>query len=69
MLSEPDGKKIRTHKYAIDHEGQLYPVTKIVSLATGVSVNEFSGGRHPGHANGRKLICGACETPYQETGF
>ena len=33
-----------TYKYAIPYENRLYPVKKIVSLATGVAVDEFSGG-------------------------
>ena len=32
------------HKYAIQHNEKLYPVKKIISLATGVHVSEFSGG-------------------------
>lgn len=31
-------------KFAIEHEGKLYPVKKVVSLATGVPLGEFSGG-------------------------
>lgn len=33
-----------SHKYAIFHEMKLYPVKKVISLATGLSVTEFSGG-------------------------
>jgi len=33
-----------TYKYAIEQNGGLYPVKQIVSLATGVPVNTFSGG-------------------------
>ena len=40
------------HLYAIDHGGHRYPVKKIVSLASGVPVNQLHGG--PGRAN--KLI-------------
>lgn len=32
------------HKYAIRHEDRLYPVKKIVSLATSTPTQEFSGG-------------------------
>ncbi|APR04828.1 HNH endonuclease [Thauera chlorobenzoica] len=35
----------KSQLYAIDHGGQLYPPKQIVSLATGVSVRLFSGGR------------------------
>jgi 5-methylcytosine-specific restriction enzyme A len=41
----------RAHKYAIEHGGRRYPVKKIVSIATGIPVKDFSGGRHPGHTN------------------
>jgi 5-methylcytosine-specific restriction protein A len=33
------------HRYAIHAAGELYPAKKIVSLATGIAVGEFSGGR------------------------
>ncbi len=33
------------HRYAIRHEGRLYPVKRIVSLATGAPVSTFNGGR------------------------
>jgi hypothetical protein len=33
-----------TYRYAIERNGQLYPVKQIVSMATGVPVSEFSGG-------------------------
>jgi hypothetical protein len=32
------------YKFAIAHEGQLYPVKQIVSMAAGVAKNTFSGG-------------------------
>ncbi|WP_200603895.1 HNH endonuclease [Pseudomonas sp. S44] len=35
-----------THRYAINVNGTLYPVKKIISLATGVAVNDLRGG-HP----------------------
>jgi hypothetical protein len=34
----------RAHHYAIRHQGRLYPVKQIISLATGVPVQSFSGG-------------------------
>jgi hypothetical protein len=37
-------KEDANYKYAIEYEERLYPVKKILSLATGVPVNEFSGG-------------------------
>ena len=43
----------RAHQYAIEHDGQLYPVKKIVSLASGEPVGSFSGGRGSGQANRR----------------
>jgi len=33
-----------TYKYAIERNGQLYPVKQVVSLATGITVDQFSGG-------------------------
>jgi hypothetical protein len=39
-----DWEKNGTYRYAIEHDGKLYPVKKIVSLATDVSVRTFSGG-------------------------
>jgi len=35
----------QAHRYAIDVNGELYPAKKIVSLATGIPVGEFTGGR------------------------
>jgi hypothetical protein len=32
------------HKYAILHEGRYYPVKKIISMATDLSTDDFSGG-------------------------
>ncbi|MDD4627432.1 MAG: DUF3578 domain-containing protein [Syntrophomonas sp.] len=34
----------KNHKYAIQREGQLYPVKYIISIATGDPVSSFSGG-------------------------
>jgi predicted HNH restriction endonuclease len=39
------------HLYAIERDGQRYPVKQIVSMATGLPVSEFSGGQAPGDAN------------------
>lgn len=36
----------QAHRYAVHAGGELYPAKKIVSLATGIAVGEFSGG-HP----------------------
>lgn len=33
------------HRYAVHAGGELYPAKKIVSLATGIALGEFSGGR------------------------
>jgi 5-methylcytosine-specific restriction enzyme B len=33
-----------SHKYALEHNGQRYPVKKIVSIATDTPVGSFSGG-------------------------
>lgn len=41
----------RTYRYAIEKGDRRYPVKKIVSLATGIPVSDFSGGVDPGHAN------------------
>lgn len=41
----------RAHKYAIEHDGQHHPVKKIASLASGISVSEFSGGEIASQAN------------------
>jgi 5-methylcytosine-specific restriction enzyme A len=41
----------KAHKYAIVHQGRKYPVKKIASLASGVSVSQFFGGVDVGHTN------------------
>jgi predicted HNH restriction endonuclease len=41
----------KAHLYAIDLNGQHYPVKQIVSMATGMPVSEFSGGQTSGQAN------------------
>ena len=33
-----------TYKYAVQHDGKLYPCKYILSLATGVPTSGFSGG-------------------------
>jgi len=33
------------HRFAIEEQGNVYPVKKVISLATGTPVSEFSGGR------------------------
>lgn len=40
-----DWEQKKSQLYAIDFEGSLYPPKQIVSLATGLSVRQFSGGR------------------------
>jgi len=39
----------QAHKYAIEESRVLYPVKRVISLATGVPVSELHGG--PGRAN------------------
>jgi len=39
-----DWEQNRAHLYAIEHDGQRYPVKQIVSMAAGLPVSEFSGG-------------------------
>jgi predicted HNH restriction endonuclease len=41
----------RAHRYAIRQEGRRYPVKQIISMATGMSVSDFSGGQAVGDAN------------------
>ncbi|MDG2319948.1 MAG: HNH endonuclease [Rhodospirillaceae bacterium] len=41
----------KNYKFALQYEGQSYPVKMILSLATGIDRNEFSGGKDAGHAN------------------
>ena len=41
----------RAYRYAIEHNGQRYPVKQIVSMAIGMPVSEFSGGEAAGDAN------------------
>ncbi len=40
-----DWETNRAHRYAIRANGRLYPVKKVISIATGVTVDRFSGGR------------------------
>jgi predicted nucleic acid-binding protein len=47
LRGTPDWSGWESHgrqKYAITHEGRLYPVKKVISLASGVPRGEFSGG-------------------------
>jgi 5-methylcytosine-specific restriction protein A len=41
----------KAHLYAAKHDGKLYPVKKIASIASGIPVRSFSGGRRAGDAN------------------
>jgi putative restriction endonuclease len=41
----------QSHRYAIRHKGQLYPVKQVVSLATGIPVSRLNGGVSPGSTN------------------
>lgn len=55
----------KAHKYAISHENRFYPVKKVVSIATGVGVDTFSGG---GEANGYAQQRGFSVVPLRENG-
>lgn len=57
----------KAHKYAIRHEGRLYPVKHIVSLASGVPVRVFNGGKSSGHANGVAQTAGFEIVPLRGT--
>jgi hypothetical protein len=46
-----DWEQNRAHLYAIEHDGQRYPVKQIVSMATGLPVSEFSGGEAAGECS------------------
>jgi predicted HNH restriction endonuclease len=46
-----DWEQNRAYRYAIEQEGQRYPVKQIISIATGMPVSEFSGGEASGDAN------------------
>lgn len=55
-----------TYKYAIERNGQLYPVKQVVSLATGIPVTTFHGGDQANsyvEARGFKVVA----LPRQET--
>ncbi len=52
--SDWEGRK--SHKYAIQHEGRNYPVKHIASMASGIPVSQFSGGRY--HTNQVVEHCG-----------
>ena len=45
-----DWEQNRAHRYAIEYQGQRYPVKQIISMATGMPVSDFSGGRAAGDA-------------------
>lgn len=55
----------KAHKYAISHENRFYPVKKVVSIATGVGVDTFSGGEE---ANGYAQQRGFSVVPLRENG-
>jgi hypothetical protein len=46
-----DWEKNSAHRFAIERDGRHYPVKRIVSLATGLPVSDFSGGKAAGDAN------------------
>lgn len=50
-----DWTQNRAHRYAIRHDGKLYPVKQIVSLAGGISAKQFGGGNE---ANGAVTVHG-----------
>ncbi|MFJ2467534.1 HNH endonuclease [Pseudomonas sp. NPDC087615] len=60
-----DWENNQAHRYAIDAGGELYPVKKIISLATGISVGEFSGG-HPANSYLKKRGFTIVELPRGE---
>ncbi|RON62845.1 HNH endonuclease [Pseudomonas fluorescens] len=60
-----DWENNQAHRYAIDAGGELYPVKKIISLATGISVGEFSGG-HPANSYLKKRGFTVVELPRGE---
>ncbi|MBJ7370610.1 HNH endonuclease [Pseudomonas moraviensis] len=58
-------EKNQSHRYAIEAGGVLYPAKKIVSLATGVAVGDFSGG-HPTNSYLKKRGFTIVELPREE---
>ncbi|MBT9268463.1 HNH endonuclease [Pseudomonas sp. MG-9] len=60
-----DWENNQAHRYAINAGGELYPVKKIISLATGISVGEFSGG-HPANSYLKKRGFTVVELPRGE---
>jgi len=46
-----DWQQNKAHKYAVEENGQAYPVKQLISLATGMPVSDFSGGEGSGQAN------------------
>lgn len=60
-----DWQSNQAHRYAIQTGGELYPAKKIVSLATGVPVADFSGG-HPTNSYLKKRGFLVVELPRDE---
>lgn len=60
-----DWEKNLAHRYAVHAGGELYPAKKIVSLATGIAVSEFSGG-HPTNSYLKKRGFTVVELPRGE---
>lgn len=46
-----DWESNKAHRFAIEHDGRRYPVKRVISLATGAPVSDFSGGAGAGQAN------------------
>jgi hypothetical protein len=46
-----DWESNKAFKYAIEHGGKRYPVKEIIALATGASLDSFSGGEGSAQAN------------------
>jgi 5-methylcytosine-specific restriction protein A len=60
-----DWENNQAHRYAVHSGGELYPAKKIVSLATGIAVGEFSGG-HPTNSYLEKRGFNIVELPRAE---
>lgn len=60
-----DWEDNQAHRYAVHAGGELYPAKKIVSLATGIAVGEFSGG-HPTNSYLKKRGFNIVELPRGE---
>ncbi|WP_282348964.1 HNH endonuclease signature motif containing protein [Pseudomonas sp. PS01301] len=61
-----DWENNQAHRYAVHSGGVLYPAKKIVSLATGIAVGEFSGG-HPTNSYLKKRGFNIVELPRTES--